>query len=434
VDIAVIGTGYVGLVTGAVFADLGNDVVCVDNDERKVEGLLQGVMPIFEPGLEEMVRRNFVDARLQFTTDLDAAVRRSEILFIAVPTPAGDDGRSDLSAVEGVARSVARAMNGYKVVVNKSTVPVGTGDLVRRIIQESKSWPGDFDVVSNPEFLREGMAIHDTLKPERIVIGAPSRSVAMKLLELYAPLGCPMLITDVASAEIIKYASNAFLATRISFINMIADLCEKTGADVVQVAKAMGCDSRIGPAFLNAGLGFGGSCFPKDLVSLIHTLRQSGVQPDLLEAVCDVNRERVPHLFQRIRQELGSLEGKVIGVLGLAFKPDTDDTREAKALELIEHLLKDGASVQAYDPQAMDKARERLPQVRYCENVYEAAAAADALVVVTEWNEFRFMNLERIRDLMREPVLFDARNIYSPDRQRKLGFRYFGVGRAALSA
>jgi UDPglucose 6-dehydrogenase len=433
VDIAVIGTGYVGLVTGAVFADLGNEVICVDNDEAKIAGLLRGVLPIFEPGLEEMVRRNAVDGRLRFTTDLDAAVRDSEIVFIAVPTPAGDDGRSDLSAVEAVARSVARAMSGYTVVVNKSTVPVGTGDLVRRIIQENKTWPGEFDVVSNPEFLREGMAIHDTLKPERIVIGAPSKSVAMKLLELYAPLGCPMLITDVASAEIIKYASNAFLATRISFINLVADLCERTGADVVQVAKAMGCDSRIGPAFLSAGLGFGGSCFPKDLVSLIHTMRHSGVQADLLEAVVSINRERVPHLYRTIRSELGPLDAKTLAVLGLAFKPDTDDIREAKALELIELLLKDGAQIQAYDPQAMDKARQRFPQVRYCESVYEAATGADALVVVTEWNEFRFMNLERIRDLMRQPVLFDARNIYNPERQRKLGFRYFGIGRAGLA-
>jgi UDPglucose 6-dehydrogenase len=433
VEIAVIGTGYVGLVTGAVFADLGNDVICVDNDARKVEGLSKGVLPIFEPGLEEMVLRNAQDERLRFTTDLVSAVEASEILFIAVPTPAGGDGKSDLSAVEAVARDVARAMNGYKVVVNKSTVPVGTGDLVRRIITEHKSWPGEFDVVSNPEFLREGMAIHDTLKPERIVIGAPSKSVAMKLLELYAPLGCPMLITDVQSAEIIKYASNAFLATRISFINMIAELCERTGADVVQVAKAMGCDSRIGPAFLNAGLGFGGSCFPKDLVSLIYTLRSNGVAADLLEAVCQINSERVPRLHEKIRSALGSLEGKTLAVLGLAFKPDTDDIRDAKSLELVPHLLAGGARVRAYDPQAMDKARAVLPAVEYCESVYEAAEGADALVVVTEWNEFRFMNLERIRDLMRQPVIFDARNIYSPDRQRKLGFRYFGIGRGESS-
>ena len=429
-DIAVIGTGYVGLVTGAVFADLGNDVVCVDNDERKVRGLLEGKMPIFEPGLEEMVLRNASDGRLAFTTDLETAVHDAEILFIAVPTPAGGDGRSDLSAVEAVARGIARAMNGYKVIVNKSTVPVGTGDLVRRIIGETKSWPGEFDVVSNPEFLREGMAIHDTLKPERIVIGAPSKSVAMRLLELYAPLGCPMLITDVQSAEIIKYASNAFLATRISFINLIADLCEATGADVVQVAKAMGCDSRIGPAFLNAGLGFGGSCFPKDLVSLIHTMRQNGLEPTLLESVNDINRTRVSHLFEKIRAELDPIEKKVVGVLGLAFKPDTDDIRDAKSIELVEMLLKAGATVQAYDPKAMDKARDRLPDACYCDNAYAAATGADALVVVTEWNEFRFMNLERIRDLMRQPVLFDARNLYSPDRQRKLGFRYFGIGRA----
>ncbi len=433
-NVVVIGTGYVGLVTGAVFADLGNDVVCVDKDSLKIEDLERGKMPIFEPGLEEMVKRNHADARLHFTTELKSAVQGGEVLFIAVPTPSKGDGGSDLSAVREVATGIARAMNGYKVVVNKSTVPVGTGDLVRRIISEHKVWSGEFDVVSNPEFLREGSAIQDTLRPDRIVIGAPSKSVAMTLLELYAPLERPMLITDVESAEIIKYASNCFLAARISFINLVADLCEQAGADVLQVAKGMGYDQRIGPQFLDAGLGFGGSCFPKDLESLIHTMRKYSIDPVLLEAAWKINQERVPRFFRKMTAVLGELEGKTIALLGLAFKPNTDDIRKAKAMELLKLLLDSGATVRAYDPQAMPRARELYPAVQYCDSVYEAATGADALVVATEWNEFRHMNLRRIRDVMRVPILFDPRNIYYSERYQKMGFVYHGMGRKAANS
>jgi len=433
-NICVVGTGYVGLVTGAVFADLGNDVVCVDNDAAKIEGLKRGVVPIYEPGLEEMVDRNTADGRLAFTTDLEEAVRRSEIVFIAVSTPAKSNGESDLSAVEEVARGIARVLDRYKVIVNKSTVPVGTGDLVRRIIEAHRPRPVEFDVVSNPEFLREGSAIEDTLRPDRIVIGAPSQSVAMLLLELYAPLGRPMIITDVQSAEMIKYASNAFLATKISFINAIADLCELASADVGQVVKGMGLDPRIGPAFLQAGLGYGGSCFPKDTDSLIQTAAQLGYDFRLLRAVVEINRERTVRFVELIEKVLSPLPDRVIAVLGLAFKPNTDDMREARSIEVVRLLLERGARIQAYDPVAMANAQRILPpEVRYCPSSYEAAEGADALAVVTEWNEFKLLNLERIRRAMRRPLVFDGRNLYEPERMRRLGFEYYSIGRRPVS-
>ena len=433
-NICVVGTGYVGLVTGAVFADLGNDVVCVDNDAAKIEGLKRGVVPIYEPGLEEMVDRNTADGRLAFTTDLEEAVRRSEIVFIAVSTPAKSNGESDLSAVEEVARGIARVLDRYKVIVNKSTVPVGTGDLVRRIIEAHRPRPVEFDVVSNPEFLREGSAIEDTLRPDRIVIGAPSQSVAMLLLELYAPLGRPMIITDVQSAEMIKYASNAFLATKISFINAIADLCELASADVGQVVKGMGLDPRIGPAFLQAGLGYGGSCFPKDTDSLIQTAAQLGYDFRLLRAVVEINRERTVRFVELIQKVLSPLPDRVIAVLGLAFKPNTDDMREARSIEVVRLLLERGARIQAYDPVAMANAQRILPpEVRYCPSSYEAAEGADALAVVTEWNAFKLLNLERIRRAMRRPLVFDGRNLYEPERMRRLGFEYYSIGRRPVS-
>src|SRR5947199_621978 len=337
-NICVVGAGYVGLVTGAVFADLGNEVVCVDNVADKIDALQAGHLPIYEPGLEEMVTRNVGDGRLSFTTDLTAAVRRSVIVFIAVGTPPKVDGQTDLSAVEAVAREIGRAMERYTVVVNKSTVPVGTGEFVREVIERHQTQPISFDVVSNPEFLREGSAIEDTLRPDRIVIGAPTQQVAMTLLELYAPLERPMIITDVPSAEVIKYASNAFLAVKISFINAIANVCETAGADVSQVMKGMGLDPRIGGAFLQAGLGYGGSCFPKDVDSLTHTAGQLGYDFKLLRSVADINRERATHLVESIGKALGPLDDKVVAVLGLAFKPNTDDMREAKSVEVI-HLL-----------------------------------------------------------------------------------------------
>ena len=432
-NICVVGTGYVGLVTGAVFADLGNDVVCVDNDSVKISDLEAGRMPIYEPGLEEMVARNVADGRLTFTTDLATAVRRSVIVFITVGTPPKSDGQTDLAFVEDVARGIAQAMERHTVVVNKSTVPVGTGDFVREVIERHQTAPVPFDVVSNPEFLREGSAIEDTLRPDRIVIGAPTQQVAMTLLELYAPLERPMIITDVPSAEMIKYASNAFLSTKISFINAIANICELAGADVTQVMKGMGLDPRIGSAFLSAGLGYGGSCFPKDTDSLVHTASTLGYDFALLRAVVDVNRERAAHFVGLIVKALGPLDGRVVAVLGLAFKPNTDDMREAKSVEVVDRLLEQGATVRVYDPVAMDHARKTLPDgVLYCESPYEAAGGADAVALVTEWNEFKFLNLERLRGVMRRPVVFDGRNLWEPERMRRLGFEYYSIGRKSV--
>src|SRR5689334_9122342 len=360
-NICVVGTGYVGLVTGAVFADLGNDVVCVDNDTAKIADLDAGRMPIYEPGLEEMVARTLADGRLTFTIDLGGAVRRAVIAFIRVGTPPRSDGQSDLAAVEDVARGIAQAMERYTVVVNKSTVPVGTGEFVRDVIERHQKTPLPFDVVSNPEFLREGSAIEDTLRPDRIVIGAPNQQVAMSLLELYAPLERPMIIVDVPSAEMIKYASNAFLSTKISFANAIANICERAGADVTQVMKGMGLDARIGPAFLSAGLGYGGSCFPKDTDSLVATASTLGYDFSLLRAVVDVNRDRAARFVAAIEKALNPMHGRVIAVLGLAFKPNTDDMREAKSVEVIGSLLAAGASIRAYDPVAAENAKRLLP-------------------------------------------------------------------------
>jgi UDPglucose 6-dehydrogenase len=429
-NICVVGTGYVGLVTGAVFADLGNEVVCVDNQPHKVAELKSGRMPIYEPGLEEMVARNVADGRLAFTTDLDGAIRRSVIVFITVGTPPASDGQTDLTAVGEVARSIGQAMERYTVVVNKSTVPVGTGDFVRDMIARQQKRPVPFDVVSNPEFLREGSAIEDTLRPDRIVIGAPTQQVAMTLLELYAPLERPMIITDVHSAEMIKYASNAFLSTKISFINAIANICEVAGADVTQVMKGMGLDPRIGSAFLSAGLGYGGSCFPKDSDSLVHTAASLGYDFALLRAVVEINRERAAHFVEMMEKPLNPMDGRVIAVLGLAFKANTDDMREAKSVEVVNGLLQRGASVRAYDPVATENARAILPSsVVYCDSPYEAATGADAVALVTEWNEFKFLNLERLRSVMRRPLIFDGRNIWEPERMRRLGFEYHSIGR-----
>ncbi|MBI5787271.1 MAG: UDP-glucose/GDP-mannose dehydrogenase family protein [Candidatus Schekmanbacteria bacterium] len=428
-NICVIGTGYVGLVTGAVFADLGNEIICVDSNEEKVRNLNKGVMPIYEPGLEEMVRRNMSDKRLFFTTSIQNGVEKSELIFIAVGTPPKDNGETDLSQVKQVAGEIAEYINDYKIIINKSTVPVGTGNLVREIVGKNKQKQVDFDVVSNPEFLREGSAIKDTLHPDRIVIGAPSHKVAMKLLELYSTLERPMLITDVPSAEMIKYASNSFLATKISFINAIADICEKVDADVLQVAKGMGWDSRIGPDFLQAGLGYGGSCFPKDTESLFHTAAKYGIDFGLLREVITINEGRVDHFMGTIEGRMGDLSGKVLAMLGLAFKPDTDDLREAKSLELIERFLKKGAVVKTYDPVAMENCKRVYPNLIYCENPYEAAKDADALVIITEWREFKLLNLERIKAIMKQPLVFDGRNIYDPRVKKKLGFEYYGIGR-----
>src|SRR6266446_2097609 len=434
-NICVVGTGYVGLVTGAVFADLGNEVVCVDNQTDKIAELRAGRMPIYEPGLEEMVARNVADGRLSFSTDLADGVRRSVIVFITVGTPPMSDGQTDLTAVGEVARGIGEAMDRYTVVVNKSTVPVGTGDFVRDVIARHQKRPVPFDVVSNPEFLREGSAIEDTLRPDRIVIGAPTQQVAMTLVELYAPLERPMIITDLPSAEVIKYASNSFLAAKISFINAIANICEAAGADVSQVMKGMGLDSRIGMQFLQAGLGYGGSCFPKDVDSLIHTASQLGYDFKLLRSVVEINKERAAHLVEMMRKAMGPLEDKTIAVLGLAFKPNTDDMREAKSLEVVRALHAAGAQVRAYDPVAMENARALMPEgVVFCESAYEAAAGADGVTLLTEWNEFKYLNLDRLRGLLRRRLIFDARNLYEPERMRRLGFEYYSIGRKPVLA
>ncbi|CAN5506428.1 UDP-glucose/GDP-mannose dehydrogenase family protein [soil metagenome] len=432
-QVCVIGTGYVGLVTGAVFADLGNNVICVDNNSEKVAKLKKSIMPIYEPGLEEMVRRNQADGRIHFTMDLADGVKRCDVIFIAVGTPAADDGSTDMRYVEAAAKEVARHINSYKIIVKKSTVPPGTGEFVRSVIEKNKRGDVKFDVVSNPEFLKEGTAIQDSYHPDRIVIGAPSKNVAMALLELYAPLEAPMLITDVPSAEMIKYASNAFLATKISFINAVANICEKIGADVQLVAKGMGADRRIGKEFLMAGLGYGGSCFPKDTLSLMHTAKKFGETFDILDAVVETNTDRTPRFIDGIRDAFGDLKGKKFGVLGLAFKPDTDDMRDAKSVEVINALAKEGATFSCYDPIAAENAKPMLPKgVKYCATPYDVAKAADGLIIMTEWKEFRGLNLERIRDSMKRPIIFDGRNIYALDRMERLGFEYVSIGRRPL--
>jgi len=431
-NICVVGTGYVGLVTGAVFADLGNDVICVDKDANKIAELVAGRMPIYEPGLEEMVARNMSDGRLAFTTDMASAVRRSVIVFITVGTPPKADGQTDLAAVADVASGIARAMERYTVVVNKSTVPVGTGEFVREVIERHQTRPVPFDVVSNPEFLREGSAIEDTLRPDRIVIGAPTQQVAMSLLELYAPLERPMIITDVPSAEMIKYASNAFLSTKISFANAIANICERAGADVTQVVKGMGMDARIGSAFLSAGLGYGGSCFPKDTSALLGLARQAGSEMRVVAAVIEVNDRQTGVMLEKVREVVPDPRGKVAAVLGLSFKPNTDDIRESPAIKVVEGLKALGFAVRVYDPIAMDNARRELSQVTFCEDEYGTAKGCDLLVLATEWNQFRALDLKRLRGLMKSPVVLDLRNIYEPGDMARLGFTYRCVGRPAV--
>lgn len=428
-NICVIGTGYVGLVTGVVFSDLGNEVVCVDFDKDKISKLKQGIPTIYEPGLKEMLQRNIKDDRLSFTSDLSEGMRKSEVIFICVGTPQRENGETDLSFVESAAGEIAENLDEYKIIANKSTVPVGTGDLVKRIIEKNRKEDVDFDVVSNPEFLREGTAIQDSLTPDRIVFGVPNKKVATKFLELYSPMERPMLVTDVNSAEIIKYASNAFLATKISFINAIADLCESAGANITDVSKGMGFDHRIGREFLNAGLGYGGSCFPKDIHSLMHTSRQHGIEFNLLEDVIEINKKRVDHFVGRIEKRFGGLKDVPIGVLGLAFKPDTDDLRDAKSIEVVRNLLAKGAKVSVYDPVAMKNAEKILPEVEFCKSSYDAAKGVCALVIITEWREFKLLNLERIKKDMKNPIIFDGRNIYNPERKRRLGFEYHSIGR-----
>ncbi len=421
-----------GLVTGAVFADMGNEVVGADIDQRKVDRLNEGVMPIYEPGLEEMVRRNQAERRLRFTSDVDWAIQNTEVVFICVGTPPKNGGETDLSFVESVAVKIGKNLNGHKVVVNKSTVPVGTGDFVKKVVLMNKRADVDFEVVSNPEFLREGSAIADALNPSRVVIGASTEDAAMKVMELYATLEAPVFITDVASAELIKYASNAFLAMKISFINAIANICEKSGANVTEVSKAVGADQRIGPEFLNAGLGYGGSCFPKDVVSLERTARKLGCDFALLREVMKINDGRVDHFISRITKRFPNMKDCVFGVLGLAFKPNTDDMREAKSVTIIQQLISMGAKIKAYDPVAMDNARDIISDITYCDSAYGCAKDADAIILVTEWREFRLLDMRRLGDLMKSKVMFDGRNFYDPEKKKSMGFEYYGIGKGEI--
>ncbi len=431
-NIAVVGTGFVGLVTGACFAEFGVSVIAVDKDESKITLLQQGHVPIYEPGLEEMVRRNMREGRLSFSTDLKAAVEKSLVILIAVGTPPEDSGAADLSFVREVALSIARYMNGYKVVVTKSTVPMGTGAMIRSLIDGNQTRKVPFSVVSNPEFLREGAAIEDFMRPNRVVIGAEDPQAIAILRDLYNPLyliETPFVITNVVSAEMIKYASNAFLATKISFINEIADLCEAVGADIHEVARGMGLDNRIGRKFLHPGPGFGGSCFPKDTRAVIKMAAEAGVPARIVQAVIEVNDGQIGRMIEKIAGALGGLKGKTIGFLGLSFKPNTSDTRESPAIRIIRGVLQEGARVRAYDPAAMDEARRTLPEISYAEDAYDAARGSDALVIATEWNQFRSLDWERMKRELKSPTVVDLRNVYEPEQMKSLGIAYTGVGR-----
>jgi UDPglucose 6-dehydrogenase len=433
-QIAVIGTGYVGLVTGTCFSDLGNTVICVDVVQEKVDRLKRGESPIYELGLEEMIQRNMRAGRLDFTTSYEDALKDAEFVFIAVGTPESPDGSADMRYVEAAARRIGQVAPGRSVeplmIINKSTVPIGTGDVVGELVRKEAPAEFKFAVVSNPEFLREGQAVLDFLHPDRVVLGSDDRWAAERVRELYEPLDSPIVVTNIRTAEMIKYASNAILATYISFINEIALICESLGADVKEVAQGMGYDKRINAQFLNAGVGFGGSCFPKDVKALAHMAENGYARPQLLNAVLEINMDARRQFVNKVVKMLGGdVKGKRIGVLGLSFKPDTDDMRESPSIEVIDMLREKGACVQAYDPVAMEAAREWIEGVAYCADAYEVAKDADALLLITAWNEFKQLDMARIRDLMRNPVLVDGRNVYDPKEVRELGFTYAGVGR-----
>jgi len=431
--LCVIGTGYVGLVTGACFADLGNQVVCMDVDQERISKLKQNIMPIYEPGLEQVVEQNVHAKRLSFTTNINEALKDAEFAFIAVGTPSGDEGEADLQYVRAAAEDIADHVDHPIIIVNKSTVPVGTGDWVAEVVTKRRAGkPPDFQVVSNPEFLREGSAVNDFMTPDRVILGSLEPHATGRVAKLYHPLRCPILETDLRTAEMIKYASNAFLATRISYINEIANICEELGADVLVVARGMGLDKRIGPAFLDAGLGWGGSCFPKDVKALDHMATMHGSETKLLQAVMDINRNQRRRAVMSLRNQLGSLNDKLIGVLGLSFKPNTDDIREAAALEIIHLLEVEGAKVKAYDPQAMEACRKVLKKTTLCENPYQVAEGVDALILATEWNEFKQLDFKRIKASMRQPIIVDGRNLWDAEQMKSLGFKYSGIGRGNL--
>lgn len=435
--ICIVGAGYVGLVTGTCFAELGNHVICVDSDQTKVDALRRGVVPFFEPGLEELVNRNINSGRLRFESSIHTALRDAQVIFIAVGTPMGDDGHADLSYVRSAAREIAHALVAPLIVVNKSTVPVETGDLVASIIREQQSTAFDVHVVSNPEFLREGSAIADFMKPDRIVLGVDNPEAEAVMRDLYAPLEAKIIATDVRTAEMIKYAANCFLATKISFINEIAEICENVGADIKDVVAGIGSDERIGTSFLNAGLGFGGSCFPKDVMALSKIAESRRIPARILESVLAVNRDQVTNIVTKIGVRLGGIDGKRLAVLGLSFKPNTDDLRESQAMNLIRALSDGGATIVAHDPVAIEKARIELANignVTFVPSLYECVNDADSMILATEWNEYRQVDFDVIRKLMRGDLIVDTRNVYDPSKLGELGFRYIGVGRKGYVA
>ncbi|HVF47482.1 MAG TPA: UDP-glucose/GDP-mannose dehydrogenase family protein [Pyrinomonadaceae bacterium] len=430
--IAVIGTGYVGLVTGACFAEFGVDVTCVDVDVTKVENLKKGIIPIYEPGLDKIVEKNAAAGRLKFTTDIRSAVEEALVVFLAVGTPPLEDGSPDMSFYRQAAKEVAEAMNGYKVLVTKSTVPVGTGKWLRGFVMESLKVDTDFGVASNPEFLREGAAIEDFMRPDRVVVGSDDERAVEIMKDLYRPLfliETPVVITSLEAAELIKYAANAFLATKITFINEIANLCDAIGCDVHDVARGMGMDNRIGRKFLHPGPGYGGSCFPKDTRALTTVADAFGVETRIVDAVVEANERQREAMIPKIENLIGGFNGKLIGVLGLSFKPETDDMRESPAIDIIKEMIKRGATVKAYDPVAMKEARHSLPEIEYALDEYSAIDGADALVIITEWNQFRALDMEKVKSLLKSPKVADLRNIYEPEDMREMGFEYVGVGR-----
>ncbi|UCB56905.1 MAG: UDP-glucose/GDP-mannose dehydrogenase family protein [Candidatus Omnitrophota bacterium] len=429
-DICIVGAGHVGLVTGACFAELGNQVVCVDNDSAKIAGLKKSIMPFYEPGLKEMVVKNAKEKRLSFTTSLKGAVKKSLIIFIAVGTPPKENGEADLTDIERVAQNIARFIPSYRLIVEKSTVPVETGRWVEHTIRVNIRGRKKFDVASNPEFLREGAGIEDFMRPDRIVLGVKSKRARDILTELYKPLQAPIIITDIKSAELIKHASNSFLATKISFINAIANICESVGADVAKVAEGLGTDRRIGNKFLNAGCGYGGFCFPKDIEAFIRIAEKKGYDFQLLKAVKEINESQKSLMLKKIEDALWNLKDKTIGVLGLSFKPGTDDLRFAPSIDIIRKLQLEGANICAFDPQAMKGARSIFKDIKFCNDVYEAARGADCLLVLTEWNEFKEIDFKKIKKLLKQPVIIDGRNIYDPEKMKKMRFRYFAVGRS----
>jgi UDPglucose 6-dehydrogenase len=428
--LTIIGTGYVGLVTGTCFAELGNEVICADNDAKKIAVLEEGGMPIYEPGLEELVRKNRKQNRLSFSTDIESAVKASEVVFICVGTPPRDDGSADLTDIEKVSQVLAGCINSYKLIVEKSTVPVETGEWVERTINMFKKEGMDFDVASNPEFLREGSAVEDFMKPDRVVVGVESKRAEEILRELYKPLDTKIVVTNIKGAEIIKHASNSFLATKISFINALSNICEKVGADVSEVAEGIGMDHRINTHFLKAGIGFGGSCFPKDLKAFIHISEKLGYPFDLLKEVETINEMQKYMAINKIKNMLWNLPDKAIGVWGLSFKPNTDDIRSAPSIDIINRLLEEDAKIRVYDPVAMEKAKAELgDRVTYSGDAYEAVTGGDCVILMTEWNEFKEVDWQRVKGLMKQPIVLDGRNIYDPEKLKSMGFKYAGIGR-----